>query len=65
MPLLLICDADALKTGFRVRFLCRFLKLGNLLEEPITAIWDRYPYKANHYAKYLGASIYTATRAGA
>ena len=31
-----------------------FLPLGNLLEEPITAIWDRYPYKANHYAKYLG-----------
>ena len=39
-----------------------FLPLGNLLEEPITAIWDRYPYKANHYAKYLGASIYTAAR---
>ena len=31
-----------------------FLQLGNLLEEPVTAIWDRYPYKANHYAKYLG-----------
>jgi MoaA/NifB/PqqE/SkfB family radical SAM enzyme len=42
-----------------------FLPLGNLLEEPVTAIWDRYPYKANHYAKYLGASIYTATRAAA
>jgi len=41
-----------------------FLKLGNLLEEPVTAIWDRYPYKANHYAKYLGRSIYTATRSG-
>jgi MoaA/NifB/PqqE/SkfB family radical SAM enzyme len=41
-----------------------FLKLGNLLEEPITALWDRYPYKANHYAKYLGRSIYTATRSG-
>jgi hypothetical protein len=40
-----------------------FLPLGNLHREPITAIWDRYPYKANHYAKYLGASIYTATRA--
>ena len=39
-----------------------FLRLGNLLQEPITAIWDRYPYKANHYAKYLGASIHTATR---
>ena len=34
-----------------------FLRLGNLLREPITAIWERYPYKANHYAKYLGASI--------
>ena len=39
-----------------------FLKLGNLLREPITTIWERYPYKANHYAKYLGTSIYTATR---
>jgi MoaA/NifB/PqqE/SkfB family radical SAM enzyme len=42
-----------------------FLRLGNLLEESITAIWQRYPYKASHYAKYLGASIYTATRASA
>jgi MoaA/NifB/PqqE/SkfB family radical SAM enzyme len=42
-----------------------FLPLGNLLEEPITAIWDRYPYKTNHYAKYLGASILTAARSGA
>jgi len=42
-----------------------FLPLGNLLEEPITAIWDRYPYKAGHYAKYLGASICTAARSGA
>jgi MoaA/NifB/PqqE/SkfB family radical SAM enzyme len=41
-----------------------FLKLGNLLDEPITAIWQRYPYKASHYAKYLGRSIYTATRSG-
>jgi MoaA/NifB/PqqE/SkfB family radical SAM enzyme len=40
-----------------------FLKLGNLLDEPITAIWDRYPYKVNHYAKYLGASICSAARA--
>ena len=40
-----------------------FLNLGNLLAEPITAIWDRYPYKVNHYAKYLGASICTAARA--
>jgi MoaA/NifB/PqqE/SkfB family radical SAM enzyme len=41
-----------------------FLKLGNLLDEPVTAIWDRYPYKANHYAKYLGRSICTAPRSG-
>jgi hypothetical protein len=41
-----------------------FLRLGNLLEEPVTAIWARYPYKASHYAKYLGRSIYTATRSG-
>ena len=42
-----------------------FLPLGNLLEEPITALWGRYPYKSNHYAKYLGASIYTAARSAA
>jgi MoaA/NifB/PqqE/SkfB family radical SAM enzyme len=42
-----------------------FLPLGNLLEEPVTAVWDRYPYKTNHYAKYLGHSIYTAARAAA
>jgi len=42
-----------------------FLPLGNLLEEPITAIWERYPYKASHYAKYLGRSILTAARSGA
>jgi MoaA/NifB/PqqE/SkfB family radical SAM enzyme len=39
-----------------------FLKLGNVLQEPVTRIWDRYPYKRNHFAKYLGASIYTAAR---
>ena len=39
-----------------------FLSLGNLLQEPVTRIWDRYPYKRNHFAKYLGASIYTAAR---
>ncbi|MER5644104.1 radical SAM protein [Streptosporangium sp. NPDC002524] len=39
-----------------------FLPLGNLLKEPITTIWERYPYKANHLAKYLGASIQTADR---
>ena len=41
-----------------------FLRLGNLLHEPVTAIWDRYPYQANHYAKYLGRSILTAARGG-
>jgi MoaA/NifB/PqqE/SkfB family radical SAM enzyme len=41
-----------------------FLLLGNLLDEPIGAIWERYPFKVNHYAKYLGRSIYTVTRSG-
>jgi MoaA/NifB/PqqE/SkfB family radical SAM enzyme len=41
-----------------------FLRLGSLLEEPVTEIWKRYPYKANHYAKYLGHSIRTAARTG-
>ena len=40
-----------------------FLNLGNLLEEPMAQIWRRYPYKASHYAKYLGRSIHTAPRA--
>jgi len=26
-------------------------------------MWERYPYKAQHYAKYLGASILTRDRA--
>ena len=39
-----------------------FLPLGNLLHEPVTEIWRRYPYKASHYAKYLGRSIHTAPR---
>ena len=42
-----------------------FLRLGNLVDEPVTAIWERYPYKASHYAKYLGHSIHTASRTGA
>lgn len=37
--------------------------LGNLLQEPIEAIWDRYPFKVNHFAKYLGTSIRAAARA--
>jgi MoaA/NifB/PqqE/SkfB family radical SAM enzyme len=40
-----------------------FLRLGNLLHEPVTEIWRRYPYKTSHYAKYLGRSIHTAPRA--
>lgn len=40
-----------------------WLPLGNIFQEPITAIWDRYPYKANHAAKYLGTSILTRARA--
>ena len=39
-------------------------RLGNLLREPVTAIWERYPYKLNHFAKYLGASIYTSSSSG-
>jgi hypothetical protein len=31
-----------------------FEPLGNLLEEPVTAIWARYRFKRNHFAKYLG-----------
>jgi len=40
-----------------------FEPLGNLLHEPVTAIWQRYRFKRNHYAKYLGASIRTVTHA--
>ncbi|MBB5874647.1 MoaA/NifB/PqqE/SkfB family radical SAM enzyme [Allocatelliglobosispora scoriae] len=39
--------------------------LGNVLEEPITQIWQRYRFKRNHYAKYLGASIKTVEHTGA
>jgi MoaA/NifB/PqqE/SkfB family radical SAM enzyme len=34
-----------------------FEPLGNLLDEPVTAIWERYRFKVNHFAKYLGRSI--------
>jgi MoaA/NifB/PqqE/SkfB family radical SAM enzyme len=40
-----------------------FLPLGNVLEEPISTMWARYPYKANHFAKYLGHSIHITGRA--
>lgn len=39
--------------------------LGNVLQEPISAIWERYRFKENHFAKYLGRSIRTAVHAGA
>jgi len=34
------------------------MPLGNIRQEPISTIWQRYPYKTNHYAKYLGRSIH-------
>jgi MoaA/NifB/PqqE/SkfB family radical SAM enzyme len=37
--------------------------LGNLIHEPVTAIWERYRFKRNHYAKYLGSSIQAIARA--
>lgn len=40
-----------------------FEPLGNVLQEPISAIWARYRFKRNHYAKYLGTSIHTVARA--
>jgi MoaA/NifB/PqqE/SkfB family radical SAM enzyme len=39
-----------------------FEPLGNVLDEPITQIWQRYRFKRNHVAKYLGASIHTTPR---
>ena len=41
-----------------------FEPLGNVLEQPITEIWQRYRFKRNHVAKYLGASIHTTQRGG-
>jgi len=38
--------------------------LGNVLKEPISEIWRRYPFKENHFAKYLGRSIRTASHSG-
>ncbi|GAB3275285.1 hypothetical protein GCM10027589_00310 [Actinocorallia lasiicapitis] len=42
-----------------------WLPLGNVRDEPITELWKRYPYKENHFAKYLGTSILTRDRAAA
>jgi MoaA/NifB/PqqE/SkfB family radical SAM enzyme len=41
-----------------------FEPLGNVLEEPVSAIWGRYRFKRNHVSKYLGASIHTTPRGG-
>lgn len=39
-----------------------WLSVGNLLEEPIRTIWERYPYKRQHVGKYLGKTIHTVQR---
>ena len=41
-----------------------FEPLGNVLEEPVSEIWNRYRFKRNHVSKYLGTSIYTTPRGG-
>lgn len=41
-----------------------FEPLGNVLEEPIIAIWERYRFKRNHVAKYLGVTIRATQRGG-
>ena len=40
-----------------------FENLGNVLHEPVSAIWQRYRFKRNHFAKYLGRSIKTLAHA--
>jgi len=35
--------------------------LGNLHQEPISELWKRYPFKRNHFRKYLGKSIHVTT----
>ncbi|MFD8952479.1 radical SAM protein [Streptomyces xanthophaeus] len=39
-----------------------WLHLGNVLTESIEEIWKRYPYKENHFNKYLGRTISTVTQ---
>jgi len=36
----------------------KVLLLGNLLNESISEIWERYPYKESHINKYLGKNIH-------
>jgi MoaA/NifB/PqqE/SkfB family radical SAM enzyme len=38
----------------------KVLHLGNLKEETIQEIWQKYPFKRNHLTKYLGKSIRVA-----
>lgn len=38
----------------------KVLFLGNLKEKTIQEIWNNYPYKYNHFNKYLGSGIYLA-----
>lgn len=39
-----------------------FLPLGNLIDETIGEMWQRYPFKRQHFAKYLGRSIHVNPR---
>ncbi|WP_351234591.1 radical SAM protein [Streptomyces sp. NPDC002133] len=39
-----------------------WLNIGNVLEEPVTEIWKRYPYKKNHMQKYLSRTISSVTQ---
>ncbi|MFF9901252.1 radical SAM protein [Streptomyces longispororuber] len=34
-----------------------WLEIGNVLHEPVSDIWKRYPYKRNHLQKYLSRTI--------
>ncbi|MET7606591.1 radical SAM protein [Streptomyces avermitilis] len=36
--------------------------LGNVLDEPITEIWERYRFKKNHISKYVGRSIHAVAQ---
>ncbi len=38
----------------------KVLYIGNILNESIKEIWEKYPYKMNHINKYFGKSIYIA-----
>jgi MoaA/NifB/PqqE/SkfB family radical SAM enzyme len=38
-------------------------RLGNIYDELVTAMWERHPDKAQHYAKYLGRHTERSARA--